>query len=86
MESDIPARTKAGLLVTGHDYYWKQFPDLKDRGTAMTKRLARILGGMCNIEVSELIDTPQKAKQQARGFASRRSRSCSCFLSGTRRA
>ena len=37
-------RAKIGLLPTGHNYYWDQFPGLKGLGLGMYEHLLRLIG------------------------------------------
>ncbi len=57
----ISRRPQVGLLITGHDYYWDQFPELKAKGLSMSKKVQCELEKMADIFVSELVDTPEKS-------------------------
>ena len=61
-------RPKIGLLPTGHNYYWSQFPGLKERGLRMYTRLRKKLGTMADIVAPELVDTEEKAGQAGELF------------------
>ncbi|MFH2068893.1 MAG: hypothetical protein ABII89_05465 [Candidatus Omnitrophota bacterium] len=54
-------RPKIGLLPTGHDYYWSQFPELKEMGLRMYARLRKKLAALADIVAPELVDTEEKA-------------------------
>ncbi len=56
-------RPKIGLLPTGHDYYWSQFPKLKEMGLRMYASLRKKLGTMADIVAPELVDTEDKARK-----------------------
>jgi len=62
-------RPKVGLLTTGHDYYWDQFPDLKEMGQGMGRRLRAMLEPYAELVVPELVDTPEKARAAGKRFA-----------------
>jgi L-arabinose isomerase len=57
-----------GLLTTGHDYYWPQFPRLKEKGLRMRERLKEILERFGTIVTPDLVDTEEKAKSVGRLF------------------
>ncbi len=61
-------RPKIGLLPTGHEYYWAQFPNLKGLGQKMYKKLLTILNQYGEIVSPELVDSTEKSKQAARLF------------------
>ena len=54
-------RPKIGLLSTGHDYYWGQFPGLKDMVMNMHGKLLSMLEQWGDIVTPELVDTEEKA-------------------------
>lgn len=56
-------RPRIGLLPTGHDYYWDQFPHLKAMGEAMLGKLRALLEGFGEVVAPELVDTEEKARQ-----------------------
>ncbi len=62
-------RARLGLLPTGHHYYWKQFPRLKQMGLSMYGRLHSLLEPMADIVAPELVDMPEKARAAGTLFA-----------------
>lgn len=56
-------RAKVGLLPTGHNYYWDQFPRLRKMGLSMYERLRAMLEPMADIVAPELVDTPDKSRE-----------------------
>jgi L-arabinose isomerase len=63
-------RPRIGLLPTGHEIYWSQFPGLKDRCQAMLSQARQRLEGIGEVIAPELVDTPEKSRQAGRLFAS----------------
>ena len=61
-------RAKLGLLPTGHNYYWDQFPQLKGLGLGMYGRLREMLAPYADIIAPALVDNPQKARQASELF------------------
>ena len=61
-------RPKIGLLPTGHNYYWNQFPRLKDLGLGMYHHLLRILEREADIFAPDLVDNPEDARQAGELF------------------
>ncbi len=59
------ASPKIGLLPTGHDYYWPQFPDLKEMGMAMYEKLLGLLGTYGKVVTPGLVDNAVKAAKAA---------------------
>jgi len=55
-------RAKIGLLPTGHNYYWDQFPALKGLGLGMYERLRNVLSQMADLVVPDLVDTPEGSR------------------------
>jgi L-arabinose isomerase len=62
-------RAKIGLLPTGHNYYWDQFPRLKSLGLGMCGRLREILASYADVVAPDLVDSPQEARQAGELFA-----------------
>ncbi len=62
-------RAKIGLLPTGHHYYWKQFPRLKQMGLGMYAKLRTLLESMADIVAPALVDTPEKSREAGMLFA-----------------
>ena len=54
-------RPRIGLLPTGHEYYWDQFPDLRDMGMRMYDSLCSRLEEIGEVVAPELVDTPEKS-------------------------
>ena len=50
-------RAKIGLLPTGHEYYWDQYPRLKEMGLQMFAKLSERLKPLADIVAPELVDT-----------------------------
>ena len=61
-------KPKIGLLPTGHFYYWPQFPNLKDMGMKMYKRLLSLLQERAEVVTPNLVDTHEKGEQAATLF------------------
>ena len=55
-------RPKIGLLPTGHEMYWGQFPGLREKCLAMLGRFREKLDGIGEVIVPPLVDTPEKAR------------------------
>jgi len=55
-------RPKIGLLPTGHEFYWDQFPGLKEKCMAMLGRFRQELETIGDVIVPPLVDTPEKAE------------------------
>ncbi|WP_437222383.1 hypothetical protein SH661x_002754 [Planctomicrobium sp. SH661] len=55
-------RPLIGLLPTGHYYYWKQYPELRERGLSMYAKLRQQLSEIGNVVAPELVDTAEKAR------------------------
>ena len=66
LEPPIP---KIGLLITGHHYYWPQFPGLKRMGEGMYKNLLEMLRRYGEIVAPDLVDTAEKSRQAADFFS-----------------
>jgi len=62
-------RPRIGLLPTGHDYYWDQFPHLRGMGDAMYARLRALLDGYGDVVAPALVDTEAKARAAGRLFS-----------------
>lgn len=54
-------RPRIGLLLTGHQIYWGQFPGLKDRCLALGETFRSRFAEIGEVTVTELVDTPEKA-------------------------
>ncbi|MAE60988.1 MAG: hypothetical protein CMJ49_06475 [Planctomycetaceae bacterium] len=54
-------RPRIGLLPIGHFYYWDQFPELKQMGQRMFKKLRTHLDAIGDVVASDLVDTMEKA-------------------------
>jgi L-arabinose isomerase len=65
MESFKP-EARIGLLLTGHEIYWEQFPELKSLGMGMSDKLKAILGGLGKVVSTELVDNAAKAEKASR--------------------
>ena len=61
-------KPRIGLLPTGYYYYWPQFPDLRDKGLKMYRRLTSMLEKEAEVIAPELVDTPEKAREAGRLF------------------
>jgi L-arabinose isomerase len=61
-------RPRIGLLPLGHDYYWEQFPGLKEMGQRMQGRLRALLAPMADIVTPDLVDTEAKSRQAGELF------------------
>jgi L-arabinose isomerase len=61
-------RAKVGLLPTGHNYYWDQFPRLKELGLGMYGRLGEMLAPYADVVAPDLVDDPEQARQAGERF------------------
>ena len=61
-------RPRIGLLPTGHQYYWDQFPGLREMGSRMYQRLRDRLERIGDVVAPELVDTREKAAQAGSFF------------------
>jgi L-arabinose isomerase len=61
-------RPKIGLLPTGHEIYWGQFPRLKAMGQKMYKKLLNILEQHADVVSPELVDSADKSHKAAQLF------------------
>jgi L-arabinose isomerase len=61
-------RAKIGLLPTGHNYYWDQFPRLRGLGLGMYARLREMLDPYAEIVAPDLVDNPQEARRAGELF------------------
>lgn len=68
LKKENEIKPKIGLLPTGHFYYWPQFPDLKEMGMKMYRRLLEILNENADVIAPELVDTLEKSGEAARLF------------------
>jgi hypothetical protein len=50
-------RAKIGLLATGHQYYWDQFPGLRDMGLGMCAHLRSLLEKRADVVAPDLVDS-----------------------------
>lgn len=64
----IKPNPKIGLLPTGHFYYWPQFPNLKEMGMKMYRKLLSLLNERADIVAPDLVDTFEKGEEAARLF------------------
>jgi L-arabinose isomerase len=65
LESFKP-RARIGLLLTGHEIYWSQFPELKAMGMNMYRKLELILGEFGELIPTGLVDNAAKAEEAGR--------------------
>jgi len=61
-------RAKIGLLPIGHQYYWDQFPGLKEMGLSMCAKLRGMLEQRADIVAPDLVDTVQKSRSAGEVF------------------
>ncbi|MFH0797661.1 MAG: hypothetical protein V2A65_11545 [Candidatus Omnitrophota bacterium] len=61
-------KPKIGLLPTGHFYYWKQFPKLREMGLAMYDKLRNRLEEIGDVIAPDLVDTMEKATRAGEFF------------------
>ena len=61
-------RPNIGLLPIGHFYYWDQFPDLREMGMGMYKKLHEQLQKIGEVVAPNLVDTMEKAQAAGRFF------------------
>jgi L-arabinose isomerase len=54
-------RAKIGLLTTGHQYYWDQFPGLREMGLSMCANLRAMLEARADVVAPDLVDTVDKS-------------------------
>jgi L-arabinose isomerase len=64
----LAVKPKIGFLPTGHFYYWPQFPNLKEMGMKMYRKLLKMLGEHADIVTPELVDTFEKGREAAELF------------------
>lgn len=62
-------RARIGLLPTGHEIYWTQFPDLKEKCQGMLAAFRAKLRTLGDVVEPELVDTPEKAAAAGALFA-----------------
>lgn len=62
------AKPVIGLLPIGHFYYWDQFPELREMGMRMYRKLRTNLEMIGEVRSPELVDTMEKAQQAGRFF------------------
>jgi len=62
MQDSRLRRPKVGLLPTGHNYYWDQFPTLRDLGLGMYGRLRRLLDQHADVVAPDLVDNPEQSR------------------------
>lgn len=55
-------RPRIGLLPTGHQMYWGQFPGLREKGLAMWDRFRRQFETIGEVFAPDLVDDPDKAR------------------------
>ncbi|HSM77187.1 MAG TPA: hypothetical protein VLT57_06170, partial [Bryobacteraceae bacterium] len=68
MTMEPKVRARVGLLTTGHQYYWDQYPGLRGMGLNMCAQLRGMLGQYADLVTTELIDTQEKAAAAGRAF------------------
>ena len=61
-------RAKIGLLPTGHQYYWDQFPGLKEMGLSMCASLRGMLEERADVVAPDLVDTVEKSRKAGELF------------------
>ncbi len=61
-------RAQIGLLPTGHQYYWDQFPGLKERGLSMCASLRGMLEERADVVAPDLVDTVEKSRKAGELF------------------
>jgi len=66
MNSNLQPRI--GLLHTGHQYYWNQFPGLKEGGLRMYHKFRDMLSAYAEIISSEFVDTAEKSRHAGEMF------------------
>ena len=64
-------RPRIGLLPTGYDYYWPQFPGLRDKGLKMYRQLLALLEQDATVVAADLVDTAEKSEAAGRLFRDR---------------
>ena len=62
------SRPRIGLLPTGHFYYWDQFPNLREMGMRMYRKLLDLLQERAEVVAPDLVDDVEKSKKAARLF------------------
>lgn len=68
-ETKTEAQTPViGLLPVGHFYYWDQFPELREMGLRMYKKLRLELEKLGTVEAPELVDNIEKARKAGQFF------------------
>ncbi len=72
-------RPRIGVLPTGHEIYWSQFPGLQERCRTMWQAFRERLEKIGEVIAPEIVDTPEKAAQAGSSSAERRSIYCSSF-------
>jgi L-arabinose isomerase len=61
-------RAKIGLLATGHEYYWDQFPGLREMGLNMCANLHHMLNQRADVVAPDLVDTVEKSRRAGELF------------------
>ena len=61
-------RAKIGLLATGHQYYWDQFPGLRDMGLGMCAHLRGLLEKRADVVAPDLVDSAEKSHKAGELF------------------
>ncbi len=61
-------RAKIGLLATGHEYYWGQFPGLREMGLNMCANLHRMLKQRADVVAPDFVDTVEKSRRAGELF------------------
>ena len=61
-------RPRVGLLLTGHQIYWGQFPGLRERCLRLSEAFCARFAEIGEVVASELVDTPEKARAAGEQF------------------
>ena len=61
-------RAKIGLLPIGHQYYWDQFPGLREMGLSMCANLRGMLEERADVVAPDLVDTVEKSRKAGELF------------------
>ena len=62
-------RPRIGVLPTGHEMYWGQFPGLREKCLALWEAMRHRLQQIGDVIAPELVDTPEKAAAAGELFA-----------------
>lgn len=61
----VKVKPKVGLLTTGLELYWSQFPGLREQALAMNEVMVKKLSEFSDVLQSGLVDTAEKSKHAA---------------------